>query len=92
MSRRKLYSRREITSRVRQLAKDIASDSEKGEPLLAVCVIKGAVLFYADLVRGIKGRDVRFAFVSASSYKTDGERMVSGGTVDMNTARYPSKR
>ena len=89
MSRRKLYSRREITSRVRQLAKDIASDSEKGEPLLAVCVIKGAVLFYADLVRGIKGRDVRFAFVSASSYKTDGERMVSGGTVDMKYCSIP---
>ena len=80
---KKLYTRREINARVRETGKRIAADSEKGKPLLAVCVIKGAVIFFADLVRSIKGRDVRFAFVSASSYKTSGDRMVSSGGVDM---------
>ena len=81
-ARKKLYSRRQIAARVKQIAKEIAADSERGKPLLAVCVIKGAVLFYADLVRGIH-RDVRFAFVAASSYAVSGDRMVSAGSVDM---------
>ncbi len=80
---KKLFTRREINARVRETAKRIAADSKRGEPLLAVCVIKGAVIFFADLVRCIKGRDVRFAFVSASSYRSEGDRMVSSGGVDM---------
>lgn len=83
MSRKKLYNHRQILSRVRVLAKEISADMPSGKPLLAVCVIKGAVMFYADLVRGLRGCDVRFAFVAASSYKLDGDKMVSSGTIDM---------
>lgn len=46
-----VYDENMIRTRVRELAKEI--DSLYGdEPLVIVCVLKGAFLFFSDLVRG----------------------------------------
>ena len=74
----------QITERVVEMGKGISEVYSKDKPLLAICVIKGAVLFYADLVKAIRDRDVRFGFVAASSYyNAAGDRMRSSGTVNM---------
>ena len=79
-----LYTQDEITARVREMAVEISACFAPQKPLLAICVIKGAVIFYADLVKAIKDRDVRFGFVAASSYySASGDRMQSTGTVNM---------
>ncbi|MBR6788531.1 MAG: hypoxanthine phosphoribosyltransferase [Clostridia bacterium] len=79
-----LYTQSQITERVKEMGAEICADFIPSKPLLAICVIKGAVLFYADLVKAIRDRDVRFGFVAASSYySATGDRMLSTGTVNM---------
>ena len=47
-----VYDENMIRTRVRELAKEI--DSLYGdEPLVIVCVLKGAFLFFSDLVRAL---------------------------------------
>lgn len=79
-----IYTQAEITARVEEMGREISKAYSEDQPLLAICVIKGAVLFYADLVKAIKNRDVRFGFVAASSYySASGDLMKSTGTVNM---------
>ena len=61
-----LLSNQEIQKRIKEVANQINKDY-KGKSLLVVCILKGAVLFYADLVRMLD-IDVRFDFMTISSY------------------------
>ncbi len=79
-----IYTQEQIKNRVNEMADEIEKTFAADRPLLAICVIKGAVLFYADLVKAIRNRDVRFGFVAASSYyNAEGGLMRSTGTVNM---------
>jgi hypoxanthine phosphoribosyltransferase len=49
-----LFSREEIDRVVRGLAEQISRDYQ-GKDLIVVCVLKGAFMFMADLVRHLKG-------------------------------------
>lgn len=82
---RLVYSQQHIIERIEDIGRRIMRDLPGGEPLTAVCVLKGAVIFFADLVKVITDRDVFFAFVSASSY---GDSELSSGNVKFgyNTA------
>jgi len=64
-----LLSRNKIQKRIRELAKAIRIDFPT-EPLLLLGVLKGAVLFLADLSRQIPG-EVTFDFIAVSSYGKD---------------------
>ena len=68
----------EIQSLTKDLAAKINFDYE-GKDLLLVCVLKGAVVFAADLMRRLKG-DVQIDFVRLSSY---GRGLRSSGTVTL---------
>ncbi len=60
----------EIQKKVRTLA-DTISDDYQGKNLLAVGILKGAFIFFSDIVRLIK-TPLRIDFIIASSYmKTD---------------------
>ena len=72
----KYLNRHEIQAAVESLANRINTDYE-GKPLVLVGVLKGAVVFMADLVRHLKG-DVEVEFVRLSSY---GKARTSSGTV-----------
>lgn len=65
-----------IQARVVELGREIARDHE-GEPLHLVCVLNGAFLFMADLVRAIDA-PLTVDFLSVSSY---GSRTESSGEV-----------
>lgn len=67
-----LLSRERISQRVRELGDDISREYE-GKKLLLVCVLKGAVIFLADLVRSLRV-PVELDFVAASSYQHDSSR------------------
>lgn len=64
-----IISEEDIKSAVKKLAEKISNDY-KGEPLIAICVLKGAVVFYSDLVRCLN-IPVRMDFVAVSSYGSD---------------------
>lgn len=75
---RVLISHQRIRTRVRQMAEEIRRDFPT-EPIHLVGVLKGSVLFLADLARELGG-EVSFDFISVSSY---GKGMDSTGEVKM---------
>ena len=76
---RPLITQAAIQKRIREMGKQIRRDFP-GEPLLLVGVLKGAVLFLADLARQIPG-EVTFDFIAVSSYGKDSR---SSGQVKLN--------
>ena len=68
-----------IQKKIRELGQQIRADFPH-EPLLLVGVLKGAVLFLADLARQIPG-EVTFDFIAVSSYGKDTK---SSGQVKLN--------
>lgn len=75
-----LVSEEELKNKVRELGKRIAADY-RGRELVAVCVLKGAVVFLADLMREIGADvDLRIDFLAVSSY---GAATKSSGVVQI---------
>jgi hypoxanthine phosphoribosyltransferase len=72
-----LYPEEEIQARVRAIGQAIAQDYAGRSPVL-VCILKGAVVFLADLFRQID-LPLRVDFMSISSYGGGSE--ASGGVV-----------
>ena len=70
-----LITKEQLHDRVRDLASEIARDHPNGVHL--VCVLKGAFIFLADLVRELSC-DVTLDFMAVSSY---GQRTTSSGQV-----------
>ena len=69
-----LFDKQQIEQKVCEIGQQISKDYRGKRPLV-VCTLKGAVTFYADLVRHIEC-DVEFDFIAASSY---GNGTVSSG-------------
>jgi len=61
-----LFDKQQIEDKVCEIAKQISHDYKDGRPIM-VCTLKGAVSFFADLVRKID-LDVEYDFIAASSY------------------------
>ena len=55
-----------VQQRISEIAKQIEADY-KGKTLTMICILRGASVFFCDLVREIN-LDVRFEFMSVSSY------------------------
>jgi hypoxanthine phosphoribosyltransferase len=66
---RVLITAEQIRSRIEELGARITADYPDGPPIYLVCILKGAVLFAADLARAIK-RPARLEFIGISSYGT----------------------
>lgn len=68
-----------IEKRVAELGKMISSDYAD-EELLAICILKGSILFFADLIRYLC-IPVKIDFIKASSY---GKRTSTSGKVKID--------
>lgn len=74
-----VFSPEEISACVRSMAAQI--DACYGqEPLVAVCVLKGACIFFSDLVRQLQNRNLELDFIRIASY---GAGTVSSGEVSL---------
>ena len=73
-----LISEEQILARVEELAKTLDHDYEGKKPLM-VCILKGSVLFFSDLVKRMTIRQ-DFDFMSVSSY---GASTYSSGNVKL---------
>lgn len=71
-----LYSREQIQDVTKKLGKEITKDLDGKDPLV-VCILKGAIVFYSDLVREIDTY-CELDFMDVSSY---GNETVSSGNV-----------
>jgi len=76
MAQTTLFAREQIDTRVAEMGRQISADFA-GTELIALCVLKGAVFFCADLVRNIS-MDVALDFIQVSSY---GNQKYSSGVV-----------
>ena len=79
MPLRQLYDADTIAARVRELGAAIDA-CYNGEPLICICVLKGALPFFADLLRAMTNENVRVECVRLASY---GNSDTSSGTVRM---------
>jgi hypoxanthine phosphoribosyltransferase len=68
-----LISENEIKQKVLEIA-DLINKEFKGEELYVVGILKGSFMFFADLVRNLKGK-VYIDFMQVSSYKTGMESL-----------------
>jgi len=73
-----LVNEADIKKMVAQLGKKITDDYE-GKEVMVICILKGAVVFCADLLREIKV-PVKLDFMAVSSYGTSSE---SSGAVQI---------
>ncbi len=62
-----LLSAEQIQERVTALGKEL-NDKFLGESVVAVCILKGSIVFYSDLIRAIE-MDIACDYIGASSYK-----------------------
>ncbi len=66
---REIYSAAQIQERIDQMGEQISSDYKEVDRLVVIGVMKGAILFLADLVRTIKLKNpLQLEFVRLSSY------------------------
>ena len=63
---RVLLSETQIAERVKEVAKKIDEDYQ-GKEVIAVCILKGSVIFFADLIRAMK-TPTSVEFMKVSSY------------------------
>ena len=61
-----LFTEEEIQKRVAEIAAEINNDY-KGKKVLMLCILKGSVIFFSDLVRNLEV-DCNFDFMVVSSY------------------------
>jgi hypoxanthine phosphoribosyltransferase len=82
---RVLISSEQIRTRIQELGAEITADYTSDAPIYLLGILKGAIMFHADLARAIK-RSVRLDFIGISSYgkgkTTSGEVKV---TKDLDT-------
>jgi hypoxanthine phosphoribosyltransferase len=84
-----LISEEKLQAKIKELGERLSKDYA-GKQLICVCVLKGAVIFLADLIRNISPEvDVRIDFLAISSY---GASTKSSGVVqiqkDLSTDIY----
>lgn len=81
-----LLTAEQVRARIEELGRQITADYPGDMPIYLVCILKGAVMFHADLARAIS-RPVRMDFIGISSYgknkTTSGEVKV---TKDLDTS------
>lgn len=79
-----LFTKEQISQRVKELGEQITRDYE-GESVVLVCTLRGASVFFSDLIREID-LDIQIDFIATSSYgastKSNGEVKL---TKDLNT-------
>lgn len=62
-----VFGRKQIAERISELGREI--DQVYGEePLVAICVLNGAFIFFGDLVRAIANPNLEMDFVRLASY------------------------
>src|SRR5699024_5923161 len=78
-----MISKERIAERVQELAQQIYADVPT-DTLVVVCVLKGSMVFYADLVRAYPA-DVRFDYMAVSSYGSGTEAGTLNVHVDLSS-------
>ena len=74
-----LFDKETVRKRVEEMGREL-SEIYRGEPLVMVCTLRGACIFYADLIRAMD-MPMELDFLQASSY---GDGTETSGVVKIN--------
>ncbi len=85
MELKTLIDENKLNQRIKELADEINNDFTCDEPVIAICILKGAVMFYAELMKHLK-MPVKMEFVRLSSY---GNSKTSSGKVSALNISLP---
>lgn len=77
-----LFSENVIRERIAELGKKINAEYNDDKPIVCVCVLRGAVMFYTDLMKSIDNENVVYDFITLQSYES---AMVEGPSNTMTT-------
>lgn len=80
-----IISEQDIKLAIEKLATKISNDYQD-KPLLAICVLKGAVIFFSDLVRKLS-IPLKMDFIAVSSY---GANTISSGEITFRARTHIS--
>ena len=76
---RVLLSETQIAERIKEVAKKIDEDYQ-GQEVIAICILKGSIIFFADLIRAMKTpTNVEFMKVSSYGFGTSSSGKLSVG-------------
>ena len=81
-----LIDNKTLTSRIKELAEEINLKYDNSVPLILICVLRGALMFYAELAKHLK-MPIKMEFVSLSSY---GNNQQSSGKIKTMNLNLPS--
>ncbi len=79
-----LYTQEQIQTRIKEIAQDLNS-FYNGEEVIAICVLKGAVMFAVDLVKHLN-MPMQMEFIRLSSY---GSSTTTSGKVNAVDIKLP---
>ena len=79
-----LYSEEQLQTRIKELGQEL-NNFYKGEEVIAICVLKGAVVFAVDLVRHLD-MPLKMEFIRLSSY---GSSTTTSGKVNAVDIKLP---
>ncbi len=72
-----MFTEEELDKKIRELGERISADY-KGKDIHIVCILRGAVVFTAELIKRINNENLDIDFMSVSSY---GNEMTSSGDI-----------
>lgn len=84
-----LFSKEEIQIRVKEVAEEI-DNHYQGDEIYVVCVLKGAAIFAADLVKSIN-TSIRMEFIRLSSYGSATQTSGKVNAVDISLPNLNDK-
>ena len=79
-----LFSEEQLQTRIKELAKEM-NEFYNGEEVIAICVLKGAVMFAVDLVKNLN-MPLKLEFIRLSSY---GSSTTTSGKVNAVDIQLP---
>lgn len=81
-----LINNKQIIEKIKEQAQKINSSYNNNETLILICILKGAVMFFSELVKHLK-MPVQMEFISLSSY---GDATTSSGEIKSFNLTLPN--
>ena len=81
-----LIDNKALIEKIKTLAEEINQSYNNSEPLVLICVLRGAVMFYTELAKYLE-MPIKMEFVSLSSY---GNNQHSSGKIKTLNLNLPS--
>ena len=78
-----LISESEINKKIEELAKKIEAEFEDNETVFVVCILKGSVMFFTELVKHFKC-NIQMEFIKISSYGNETKSSQNVKITDFN--------